>query len=522
MASIVRNTTFGELVHFVSRRRYFQTKSEQEDIPELEKYFTVDEDSGEVLVEWYGEDDPENPYNWPFFYKLWVNLLLFTMTMSVYMGSSIVSPSITDLAHYFRVSEVVATLSMSLFVWAYGIGPCILSPITEISWVGRNGPYIIGLGLFTVMQIPNALVNNIAGYMILRFISGFLGSPVLATGGATVGDIWRIDGGFMNGLAFWSLGACGGPTIGPLLSGYAVQKLGWRWSIWPLLCFNGIVWIFLFFLFPETSGVTILTRRARQLRKRTGDNKYRSRGEIEDRKLSMGSLLYDTLCRPIQLTVMEPVLLCANVYIAYMYGIMYCFFEAFPLALQGKHGFSLGAMGVAFISGYIGVSITFVFFCIYNIKVVIPRFKTGKWRPEYRMEPAFLGGLLFPTSLFWFGWTTFSSIHWIVPLIAFGLFVASAFLLFQGLMSYVGENFPRFMASAYASNGLFRALVGGAFPLFATQMFDRLTLQGGCSLLGGLAALLVPITVVFYMYGEKLRMMSKRTGREPKKDIEKI
>lgn len=86
----------------------------------------------------------------------------------------------------------------------------------------------------------------------------------------------------------------------------------------------------------------------------------------------------------------------------------------------------------------------------------------------------------------------------------------------------MGENFPRFMASAYASNGLFRALVGGAFPLFATQMFDRLTLQGGCSLLGGLAALLVPITVVFYMYGEKLRMMSKRTGREPKKDIEKI
>ena len=47
-------------------------------------------------------------------------------------------------------------------------------------------------------------------------------------------------------------------------------------------------------------------------------------------------------------------------------------------------------------------------------------------------------------------------------------------------------------------------------------MFNRLTLQGGCSLLGGLATLLIPITIVFYMYGAKLRAMSKRAGSEQK------
>lgn len=522
MSSIIRESAFGELIHLISGGKCFRTETERHEFPHPEEYFTTDKETGEIIVSWYGDDDPENPYNWPFLYKLWVNLLLFIMTMSVYMGSSIVSPSIPDLAQYFGVSEVVATLSMSLFVWAYGFGPCLLSPITEISWVGRNGPYIVGLGLFTIMQIPNALVNNIAGYMVLRFISGFLGSPVLATGGATVGDIWRIDGGFMNGLAFWGFGACGGPTIGPLLSGYAVQNLGWRWSFWPLLCFNGLVWIVLFFTFPETSGQTILTRRARQLRNQTGNDKYRSRGEIEDRKISLGALLYETLCRPMQLTATEPVLLCSNIYIAYLYGIMYCFFEAFPLTLQGKHGFPLGAMGVAYISGYVGVGITFIVFCIYNLKLVIPRFKSGKWRPEYRMEPAFIGGLLFPISVFWFGWTTFSAVHWIVPIIAFAFFCAATFLLFQGFLAYIGENFPRFLASAYASNGLFRALVGGAFPLFATQMFNRLTLQGGCSLLGGLAALLIPITIVFYMFGDKLRAMSKRTGWVAQPDIEQI
>lgn len=521
MGSFIHNTAFGDVLHLLTGGKACQTETERHDYPNPDQYFQVDPDTGEIIVDWYGDDDPENPYNWPFLYKIYVNVLLFCMTMAVYMGSSIVSPSIPDLAQYFEVSETVATLSMSLFVWAYGFGPMILSPITEISWIGRNLPYIIGLGLFTIMQIPNALVNNIAGYMILRFISGFVGSPVLATGGATVGDIWRIEGGFMNGLAFWGLGACGGPTLGPLLSGYAVQNLGWRWSIWPLLCLNGLVWILLFFTLPETSGATILTRRAKTLRKQTGNDKYRSRGEIMDRRISLTSLLYETLCRPIELTFTEPALLCANLYIAYLYGIMYCFFEAFPLAFQGRHGFSLGAMGIAYISGYIGVALTFVVFCIYNLKIVIPRFKQGRWRPEYRMEPAFLGGLFFPASVFWFGWTSFSAVHWIVPLLAFGLFLSGTFLLFQGFLSYIGENYPRFLASAYASNGLFRALVGGAFPLFATQMFNRLTLQGGCSLLGGLAALLVPITVVFYMYGAKLRAISKHAGRATNQDTEK-
>lgn len=516
MVSLVHNSAFAGLLHFVSHGRLFKPHSVADNIFEAhEHYFSRNENTGEIIVGWYGDSDPENPYNWSFTYKLWVNTLLFVMMLSVYMGSSIVSPGIPDLANYFGVSETVGVLSMSLFIWGYGIGPCILSPITEISWVGRNGPYIIGLGLFTVMQIPNALVNNVAGYMILRFINGFLGSPVLATGGATVGDIWRIEGGFMNGLAFWGLGAYGGPTLGPLIAGFAAQNLGWRWTIWPLFCLNGFVWILLFFTFPETNSETILSRRAAQLRKLTGNNMYCSRGEIKDRQFSMSMLLVETLYRPMELTITEPVLLCSNIYIAYLYGILYCFFEAFPLALKANHHFSTGLMGISYISGFVGVIITFALFCIYNMKSVIPRFKEGKWRPEYRMEPAFIGGLFFPLSMFWFGWTTFPSIHWAIPVIAFSVFLAGTFLLFQGFLSYIGENFPRYLASAYASNGLFRAALGGAFPLFATPLFKRLGLPGGCSLLGGVATILVPITVVFYLYGGKLRAMSRRTGREP-------
>lgn len=79
-----------------------------------------------------------------------------------------------------------------------------------------------------------------------------------------------------------------------------------------------------------------------------------------------------------------------------------------------------------------------------------------------------------------------------------------------------------YTASAYASNGLFRALVAGAFPLFATQMFERLTVQGGCSLLGGLAVLLFPITITFYFYGSRLRAKSPMVGQKEEKSTKDL
>lgn len=128
MISFLNNTACGDLLYFLTKGKSRTLASTKTGGPTVDQYLVIDTESGEAVVERLGEDDPENPYNWSFGYKAYVSILLFIMTMSVYMGSSIVSPGIPDLAQQFGVSETVAILAMSLFVWAYGIGPCFLSP----------------------------------------------------------------------------------------------------------------------------------------------------------------------------------------------------------------------------------------------------------------------------------------------------------------------------------------------------------------------------------------------------------
>lgn len=45
----------------------------------------------------------------------------------------------------------------------------------RIPLLGRNGIYIVTFFVFTVLLIPTALVENLAGLLVLRFLLGWFG-----------------------------------------------------------------------------------------------------------------------------------------------------------------------------------------------------------------------------------------------------------------------------------------------------------------------------------------------------------
>lgn len=162
--------------------------------------------------------------------------------------------------------------------------------------------------------------------MVLRFLLGFMCGPCLGIVGASFGDIWS-PAPFCYSIALWSMAATAGPAMGPTLSSYAVEAMGWRFSSWELLMISAPFYILMVFFLPETSAPTILYYEAKRRREETGDLSLVSEAELKQRDLHVGALLWDALVKPWVLNVKDPALGFTTLYLGLAYGIFYSFFE---------------------------------------------------------------------------------------------------------------------------------------------------------------------------------------------------
>lgn len=146
--------------------------------------------------------------------------------------------------------------------------------------IGRSPTYVLTLFVFVFFQFGVIYAENFGMLLAFRFLTGFIGSPALATGAASMGDIWTPKiRDYM--IAVWGTFAISAPVLGPMLGGFAASAKGWTWTIWQLLWVSAFTFVLLFFLLPETFAPNILARRARRVRRITGNSQYMSESEIE-------------------------------------------------------------------------------------------------------------------------------------------------------------------------------------------------------------------------------------------------
>ena len=557
--TFVRDLFFGRIVYHVSKHKYFNYPEEQPGYQIPDKYLgkeyeptkhdlvdrnekAADDDTaanlltldgekveqsdeingdwkktpeGIIIVGWEGDDDPENPRNWPTLQKGVFTFFIAFLTMSVYMALAIYTPGVDEIMEDFHVGVVVATLPLTLFVLGYGIGPMVLLPLQENPYYGRTLIYIITLFLFFIMQIPCALVKNIAGLCICRFIAGFFALPALATGGASASDCMTLPY-LPVGIAMWSIGSVGGPSIGPLIGSALVVAGRWRWTFWFMCILSGATCFFFFFLLPELFEPTLLHRKAERLRALTGNPNLKTEGELQREGMTFKEELIEVLWRPVEITMLEPMVLACNIYISLVYAIMYLWFEAFPIVFLEVFEFALVPMGCAYLSIIVGVLISAAAYSIIiYIQYTKPMLKGNYVPPESFMPLAIVGSLFMPVGIFIFGWTAAKDLHWIGPMIGAATFSVGLFLIFQTLFNYLGFSFdPKYLALVYASNDFARSYIAGVFPLFGRPLFNnlkthRFRVGWGSSVLGFICLLMILIPVTFILAGPKIRSRSK-------------
>jgi multidrug resistance protein len=447
----------------------------------------------------YKINDPQNPQNWSKLYKWYVTGVVSMVVVCVAFGSANVTGGLGLIEEKYNVSLEVATLTCSIMVFGFAVGPLLWSPLSEV--IGRRPVYIISLFLYVIFNIPCALAPNIGCLLACRFLCGVFSSSGLALPGGTIADIWDIEERGMA-IAFFAAAPYGGPVVGPIVCGWINIGSG-RLDLffWVNMAFAGVIAI-VTGLLPETYSPVILKRRAKQLRKETGNQNIMTEQEKEG--LSLSEIVKTCLIRPLYMIATEPILDLMNLYIVLIYAILYAFFFAYPVIFGELYQYNDGIIGLMFIPILIGAGLALI-----TTPILEKQYKgichRRKPTAEDRLIGAIIGAPFIPISLFILGATSYKHIIWVGPAssgIAFGYGMV---LCYYSVNNYIIDSYAKYAASALAAKVFMRSGGGGAFPLFITQMYHALGLQWASWLLAFISLAMVLIPISFYKWGAALR-----------------
>ncbi|OJD23937.1 hypothetical protein ACJ73_04705 [Blastomyces percursus] len=450
-------------------------------------------------------DDPENPKNWSKVRKWYITMVVAITCFVVAFDSSVITAGIGQVAKEFDIGEIVALLTITVFVIGFGVGPMVFAPMSEM--IGRKPVYVSTLLVAVVFLIPCAVAKNFATLVVCRAIAGIAFSAPMTLVGGTLADMWRNEERGVPMAAF-SAAPFIGPAAGPLIGGFLSDAKGWRWLYWLQLIVSGAVWVLITFTVPETYTPTLLAKRAKKMREETKNDRYVTEQDLDSRPL--GEKLRLFFFRPFQLLFLEPIVLLFSIYMSILYGLLYMFFIAFPIVYQKGKGYSAGITGLMFIPLAIGVFASACCAPLVNKHYIKLSQKYGGKPPaEMRLIPMMMSCWCIPIGMFIFAWTSYSHIHWIGPTIG-GLPVGFGFIfLYNSCNNYLVDTYQHQAASALAAKTFLRSMWGAAVVLFTRQMYNRLGYQWASSLIAFLGLACCAIPFAFYFKGEAIRRHSR-------------
>ncbi|KAK0644562.1 major facilitator superfamily domain-containing protein [Cercophora newfieldiana] len=481
----------------VDSERALSTREGDEKTRQAEEDFDVD------VVDWDGPDDVENPQNWPEKKKWALIAVMSIMTLVTPLGSSMFAPGIPKIMVEFNeTSSITATFMLSVYILGFAFGPLFVAPLSET--YGRAPCYHAGNLLFTVFSVGAALSNSMGMLMAFRFLMGLSGSVPITIGSGTIADVMPVEKRG-TAMAAWAMGPLLGPCIGPVAGGYLIAAAGWRWVYWLIVILAGIIAVIAFFTLNETYAPVLLQKKTNRLIKETGNTNLRSKLASN---VSVAQNFKLAAIRPMKLLILTPIVTLMATYMAITYGILYLLFTTFSFVYAQKYGFDEGASGTTFLPAGIGMFFGIVIFGAMSDVIVRKNQAAGiEHRPEFRLIPKFAlpAALMLPAGLFLYGWTIEYSVHWIVPMIGVVIFSCGLMGTMVCVQNYLLDAYPRYAASVTAALAVLRSLAGAFLPLGGLDMYTALGLGWGNSLLGFVSLALVPIPLLFYIYGPTLR-----------------
>ncbi|OKL56652.1 hypothetical protein UA08_08238 [Talaromyces atroroseus] len=467
-----------------------------------------------------------SPFLWSKTRKLLITWLACGVTLLAAFAAGEYTPPSAQLLSVWHVSQVAFNVGVTSFTTGFAIAPMVLAPFSEIN--GRRPVFIASGILFTGCTFACGGANSLGGMIVARFFQGVGGSTYSTMVGGVISDIYHAENR-NTPMALFAGAALFGTGLGPLISSNIVSHTTWRWVYWSHGIVSGAFVVIMYFCLSETRGSILLSRKAHALNKwyesleavgyqglvfpsqvrpeKRQVRRIRWKVKADEERESIIKLISISCYRPFHLLVTEPVVFFFSLWISFSWAVLYLQLDSIPLVMETNHGFNVAQAGDVFTAISAG-AILATLLSIYQEKVAI-RFGKMSSTPEGRLYFACIESILMPVGMFWFGWTSFSSIPWIVPSLAVACATMGIFSVYLAVFNYLADTYHRYASSALAAQSFCRNLLGGVFPLVTNAMFNNLGFPGASSLLGGIGAVLTLVPWVLVFYGPRIRARSK-------------
>jgi len=277
-------------------------------------------------------------------------------------------------------------------------GPIIWAPGSEV--IGRRWPLLIGMLGLSIFTIGAATAANIQTLIICRFFSGVCGvSPLCVVPGVLAdmyNNVWRGVAVTLYALTIFL-----GPLAAPFMGGFiSMSSLGWRWTLYipAILGFIDVLLVLAFV--DESYSALILTEKAVEVRRATGNWAIHSRQERIE--FNPRDMIRKYFTRPIKMLFTEPIVFLVSLYMSFIYGIVYALLVAYPYVFEEIYDMNPGVRGLPFLGIIIGVVLAVVCILAHNGSYA-RKLKANNDIPipEWRLEYPIIGAPLFTVGLFW-------------------------------------------------------------------------------------------------------------------------
>jgi multidrug resistance protein len=465
------------------------------------------------------------PLKWPLAKKnvtLWLSCI--TTCFTAYSVGAY-SPGIPQMMVEWNVGYIAVLAGIPAFTAGFAIAPMVLAPFSEIN--GRRPVFIVTGMVFGLSQLCCGLTTSYVGLIVSRFFVGAGGSTFSTMVGGVVSDIFEADER-NTPMALFSSAVLVGTGAGPLVSGFIVQRSGFRWIFYSQAIVDLFLVVVLALFFPETRGSVLLARKAAvlnawyakleskwgfDLRNSTSSSPKRIRWKVVDEadRTNLARMIRISLSRPFHLLFTEPILFSFSLWVSFSWAVLYLTIAAIPLVFHEVYSLTVPESSTIFASLSVG-ALAYTPLAIVQDKWAeksdFLRFRERKKSPEYRLFFASVESLLLPLGLFWFGWSARPDFSPAVPAAGLGIASMGIFSIYLATFNYLADVYGPYASSALAAQSFCRNVAGGVLPLLTSAMFHRLGIGAAISVLGGIGLALGVVPWILLCWGKVIRHKS--------------